>query len=102
MEGLLAQHRAQTREILIERIQHAEPVAAAIDFEVFDRGQPIVGLDERGIRFRCNSMGAGQRLKDRMRHSPLKLEKRHKATAIGAWTYCSALSASACTSSKDG
>src|SRR5260370_42438832 len=102
MERALPEHGAQTRKIVIQRIEHAEPVAAAIDFEALDGGQSVVRLDEPGVRFRSDSIGAGERLHHRMRHSPLQLEKGHKAAATGAWMYFSALSASECTSSKDG
>ena len=44
MKRPLAQHGAQTREILIKRIQHAEPVAAAVDFEAFKEVRRSFGL----------------------------------------------------------
>ena len=36
MECSLAEHGAQPREIVIKRIKHAEPVAAAVDFQAFE------------------------------------------------------------------
>src|SRR6266478_5099747 len=87
--------RALTREIVIERIQHAKPIAAAVDFEAFEGGQTTVRFEKRGIRVLSDSIRAGERLQDRLRHASLCVEKRHEATARGAWIYFSALSASA-------
>ncbi len=95
MEGPLTQHGAQTREVVIEGIQHAEPVAAAVDFEAFDRGQTIIGLDIFSIRSQGHSIGTGQRLENGTRHTRLDFEKRHNVTRAGACRYFSALSASA-------
>ena len=50
MERALPEHRAQPGKIVIERIENAEPVAAAVDFQAFDGGQPIVRLDKRSVR----------------------------------------------------
>src|SRR5260370_32954663 len=102
MERSLPEHRAQTREIVIERIQHAKPIAAAVDFKAFEGGQTIVRFEKPGIRIRSDSIGAAERLQDRIRHASLYVEKGHEATATGEWIYFSALSASACTSSKHG
>ena len=41
------------------------------------------------------AIGTVERLEDRMCHAPLDFEKRHNATRLGAWRYCSALRASA-------
>ncbi len=95
MESSLAKHRAQPREIVVERIQHAEPVAAAVDFEAFDRGQTIIGLDIFSISSQGHSIGTGQRLENGTRHTRLDFEKRHNVTRAGACRYFSALSASA-------
>src|SRR5258708_35778944 len=102
MESSLPKHHAQTWEIVVERIQHAEPVAPAVDFQSFGGAQAIVRLDEPGVRFRSDSIGAGERLQNRIRHASLYVQKRHSADRVGAWMYFSALRASECTSSQEG
>src|SRR5580700_1538186 len=80
MEGLLAEYGAQPREVVIERIQSAIPIASAVDFQALQGSEPAVRRDEfsgldfhwppvRG--FRGYSIGTRERLHDRRHHSPL-------------------------------
>src|ERR1700761_4931627 len=46
MEGLLAEYGAQPREVVIERIQSAIPIASAVDFQALQGSEPAVRGDE--------------------------------------------------------
>src|SRR5579863_10182232 len=90
LEGALAEYGAQPREVVIERIQSAIPIASAVDFQALQGSEPAVRRDEFGgldfhwppvLRFRGYSIGIRERLHDRLHHSPLQFEERHK-TAV--------------------
>ena len=77
---LLAEYGAQPREVVIERIQSAIPIASAVDFQALQGSEPAVrgdefsGQDFHGPpvrRFRSYSIGTRERLHDRRHHSPL-------------------------------
>src|ERR1700691_5580430 len=81
MEGLLAEYGAEPREIIMERIQSAKPIAPAVDFQALQGSEPAVRCDEFGsldphwpsiLRFPGDSIGTRERLHDRLHHSPLK------------------------------
>src|SRR5580658_10283673 len=46
MEGLLAEYGAQPREVVIERIQSAIPIALVVDFQALQGSEPAVRRDE--------------------------------------------------------
>src|ERR1700722_2177759 len=78
MEGLLAEYDAQPREIIIERIQGAIPIASAVDFQALQGSEPAVRRDQFSgldfhwppvLRFRGYSIGTRERLHDRRHHS---------------------------------
>jgi len=46
IEAAASQHGAHARKIFGESGKHAEPVLAIINFQAFERSQPLVGLDD--------------------------------------------------------
>src|ERR1700677_1920911 len=80
MKGSLAEYGAQPREVVIERIQSAIPIASAVDFQALQGSQPAVRRDEFSgldfhwppvLHFRSYSIGTCEGLHDRLHHSPL-------------------------------
>src|SRR5277367_1278171 len=93
MEGLLAEYGAQPREVIMERIQSAIPIASAVDFQALQGSEPAVRRDEfSGLDFHWPpvlgflgySIGTRKWLHDRLHHSPLYFEERHKPAVAGA------------------
>src|SRR5580700_2938204 len=92
MEGLLAKYRAQPREVVIERIQSAIPIASAVDFQALHGSEPAARRNEfSGLdfhwppvrRLRRYSIGTRERTHDRRHHAPLQFEERHSLAATG-------------------
>src|ERR1019366_2312617 len=109
LECALAEHRAQAGEILVERIEQAIPVAAAVDLQAFERRQTVIRLDVVHGRFGIDVVARDQRAHQGSGHALLEREQAHGATGmsaslcfVGAAMYFSALRASACTSPNDG
>src|ERR1700733_4559798 len=80
MKGLLAEYGAQPREVVIERIQSAIPIASAVDFQALQGSEAAVRRDEFSgfdfhwppvLRFQGYSIGTRERLHDRLHHPPL-------------------------------
>src|SRR5277367_5459405 len=80
VEGLLAEYGAQPREVVMERIQSAIPIASAVDFQALQGSEPAVRCDEFSgldfhwppvLGFQGYSIGTRERLHDRRHHSPL-------------------------------
>ena len=112
IEAAASQHGAHTRKIFGESGKHAEPILAIINFQAFERSQPVVGLDDlrrdgahRAAigRHRTHAFGVGQWSHDGTSHVALQVEKFHTASASETLARKRlAFSASSCTSSKEG
>src|SRR5262245_13303565 len=106
----LPDHCAQTRKIVSQGGENAEPVDPVVDFQPLHRGEAVIRLDDLfddllgRSAVECafaHALVRRERLAYYTEHFTLQFVQIHEATAFSG-TYFLAFKASRCTSSKEG